>query len=227
MNTDPRMKFPPAPRPANPANPLRISTFGFRFWSLPLIALLLVSGCTSLFKPDPSVARHFILTPVDTPAPVAPPIALGVGRVKIPAYLYEQSFAMRQGTNEITYQPLLSWAERLDTGIQRVLAADLAMALPADPIRLSAWRHDEVTVGLYLTVDQFETDTRGHAVLAARWRLVSPDGQLLKTGQTRLTADGPAPAADAQGAVATLSRQLGELGRAIAQSIRDLKPTPP
>jgi hypothetical protein len=58
-------------------------------------------------------------------------------------------------------------------------------------------------------------------VLAARWRLVSPAGQFLKSGQGRFTQDGPSPTADPQGAVATLSRLLGDLSQETAKSIRE------
>ena len=201
-------------------NKLTIKAAGFLLSS----GCLVLTGCFGLFKPDASAARHFILTPVAraTPGAAAPPLAMGVGQVKVPNYLFESSIAVRKGTNEVGYLPMILWAERLDAGLQRVLAANLAALLPADQVRLSAWQSNEVAAGVYVTIEQFDVDAGGHGVLAAWWRIMSPDGaHLLKAGQTRLTRDGPPPASDPQGAVANLSELIGELSRQLAPAIRE------
>ena len=111
-----------------------------------------VSGC-SFLKPAKSTARHFVLTPVPAigAATVTPgSIAVGLGQVRIPAYLFNTSLAVRKDTNEIEYLPSTFWAERLDSGFQRVLAANLAILLPTDRVPLSAWRRDEVVRWLVL-----------------------------------------------------------------------------
>jgi uncharacterized lipoprotein YmbA len=192
---------------------------------------LALTGC-HLFQPDTTTARHFILAPVPaaaSPAPAGPPLAVGVGQIKLPGYLFESTLAVRQGTNEITYLPLALWAERLDVGIQRTLAADLAAQLPTDQIRLTAWQPSDVSAGVYVTIDQFDIDAHGHGALTAWWRIVSPDDrQLLRAGQCRLTRDGPPPGVDPQGAVATLSQLLSELTGQLAPALRAVAaPLPP
>ncbi len=122
---------------------------------------------------------------------------MGVGQVKLPAYLFDTSLAVRKGTNEIDYLPSALWAERLDTGFQRVLAANLATLLPTDQIRLSAWRSEDVAAEVYVTIEQFDVDATGRGVLVAWWRILSPGGEkTLKAGESRLARQGPSPDAE-------------------------------
>lgn len=190
-----------------------------------VFALALGAGLTGcgFLKPAQSMARHYVLTPMPSTGagPVAPnALAVGLGPVKLPAYLFNTSLAIRTGTNEIEYLPSALWAERLDTGFQRVLAANLALALPTDRLRLSAWRTEEVGAEVYVTLEQFDVDTNGRGVLVAQWRVLAPGGEkTLKTGRSRLTLQGLPPNAGASGAVATMSELVAEFSRQLAQAL--------
>lgn len=181
-------------------------------------------GCFSL-KPARSVARSFVLSPVaSTAAPGSTALAVGVGPVKLPAYLFKDSIAVRKGTNEVDYLENALWAEQLPSGFQRVLAADLAAVLPTDQMRLSAWRPEDVAMGVYVTVEQFDVDTTGRGVLVAWWRILSPTGErLLKAGQFRASHEGWPPQADPQAATATLSALLADFSRELADTIRQIE----
>jgi uncharacterized lipoprotein YmbA len=150
---------------------------------------------------------------------------VGVGQIKLPAYLYNTSLAVRRGTNEIDYLPLTLWAERLDTSAQRVLAANLAALLPTDKVRLSAWRSEDVAVEVYVAFERFDVDANGQAQLVAWWRILSPGGEkTLKSGQTQLACPGPSPNTNPSGAVATLSELLAGLSRQVASAIKETAP---
>lgn len=186
---------------------------------------VLLTGCFGFLKPAPSGSRYFVLTPLpvaDQRAsnPAAP--VVGLGRVKLPSYLLDSSLAIRNGPNEVNYLGEVLWAERLDSGFQRALAANLATLLPTDQIRLNAWNSDEVRGELLVTVEQFDLDTRGNGVLVAWWRIMSPGGEkTIKAGEARFTRTGPAPDTDPSGAVATLSNLLADLSRQLAQAIQE------
>jgi uncharacterized lipoprotein YmbA len=140
----------------------------------------------------------------------------------LPTYLFNTSLAVRKGTNEIDYLPSALWAERLDTGFQRVLAANLAIVLPARQVRLSAWRSDEVAAEAYVAIEQFDVDTAGRGVLIAQWRVLSPGGdKILKAGTSRLSCQGPLPEAGASGTVASLSDLLAGFSRELAKSLQE------
>jgi hypothetical protein len=184
-----------------------------------------LAGCFGFLKPAQSTARHFLLTPVaatNPPTSSIESLAVGVGPVKIPAYLFDTSLAVRKGTNEISYLPSVLWAERLDVGFQRVLAANLAALLPTDQVRLSAWRSEDVSVEVYVHIQQFDVDTEGRCVLVAWWRILAPGGEkTLKTGESRLTRQGSLPERDPAGAIAALSELAAEFSGQVAQAIKE------
>ena len=184
-----------------------------------------LTGCFGFLKRTPSPARHFVLTPLPAAAAAAPRPggpSLGVGQVKLPAYLFNSSLAVRAGTNEISYLPSALWAERLENGLQRVLAANLATLLPTDQVRLSAWRSEEVSAEVYVALERFEVDASGQGVLIAWWRILSPGGEkTLKAAETRLVRPGPPPEADPAGAVATLSDLVADFSRQLAQAVKE------
>jgi len=187
-----------------------------------------LTGCFGFLKPAKPTARHFVLTSLPAAESAAAPggsVAVGVGQVKLPAYLYNTSLAVRKGANEIDYLPTAFWGERLDTGLQRVLAANLASLLPTDQIRLSAWQSGDVSAEVYVAIERFEVDTRGQGVLVAWWRVLSAGGEkTLKAGESRLARQGPPPGTDPAGAITTLSELAAELSRQVAQVIRDAAP---
>jgi uncharacterized lipoprotein YmbA len=197
-----------------------------------IFALALCNGLTgcSFLKPAQSTTRYFVLTPAlaTGPAPTASSaLAVGLGQVKLPAYLFETSLAVRKGTNEIEYLPSALWAERLDTGFQRVLAANLAILLPSDRIHLSAWQKDAVNAEVYVIIHQFDVDSAGRGVLVAQWRTVAPGGEkALKAGESRMSQRGPAPTGDPAGAVATLSALLADFSRQVSQAIQETAARP-
>ncbi|MEI6785932.1 MAG: ABC-type transport auxiliary lipoprotein family protein [Verrucomicrobiota bacterium] len=195
-----------------------------------LLALALsvsLTGCFGFLKPAKATARHFVLSSLPAAAPAAPPggavaVGVGVGQIKLATYLFNTSFAVRKGTNEIDYLPATFWAERLDSGLQRVLAANLATLLPTDQIRLSAWQNSDVSSEVYVAVEQFDVDARGQGVIAAWWRILSPGGEkTLKAGECRLVRQGPPPYTNPSGAVATLSELAADLSRQVAQAVNE------
>jgi uncharacterized protein len=180
-----------------------------------------LTGC-SFLKPAKSTARYYVLTPVAATQSGSGSLAVGLGQVKLPAYLFNTLLAVRQGTNEVGYLDSAIWAERLDAGFQRVLAANLAIILPTEQIRLSAWQRADVAAEVYVTVEQFDVNASGQGVLIARWRILSPGGEkVLKAGGSRLSRPGPPPDAGASGAVATLSELVADLSRQLAQALKE------
>ena len=188
-----------------------------------------VSGC-SFLKPARSTARHYVLSPVPAigATTVAPgSIAVGLGQVKIPAYLFNSLLAVRKGTNEIEYLPSTFWAERLDSGFQRVLAANLAILLPTDRISLSAWQRNEVVAEVYVTLEQFDVDATGRGVLVARWRILSPGGdKALKAGSSRLSRQGPPPDPGVSGSIRTLSDLVADFAGQLASALKETTSRP-
>jgi uncharacterized lipoprotein YmbA len=197
-----------------------------RWWRAAILTALAaaLAGCLNL-KPRERPVRHFVLTPMD-PAPVsaAPAAALGfsvgLAPVGVPGYVRGSSLAVRTAANELRYDELWQWAERLEDGIPRVVAVNLGGLLPEIQVRRSAWRREDVACELYLTVDRFEVDETGRGSLVARWRITAPGaGAVLRHGQVTQAREGPPPTTDPAGSVATLSRLLEDLARQLAPEV--------
>jgi uncharacterized lipoprotein YmbA len=194
---------------------------------LALAACAGLTGCFGFLKPAKPTAHHFVLSSLPATAPAAPSssVAVGVGRVKLAAYLFSTSLAVRRGTNEVDYLPTTFWAERLDAGLERVLAANLATLIPTDHIRLSAWESASVSAEVYVAIERFDVDTHGQGVILAWWRVLSPGGEkTLKSGECRRTRNGPPPDTNPSGAVATLSELAADLSRQVAQAVKEAVP---
>jgi uncharacterized lipoprotein YmbA len=186
-----------------------------------------LAGC-SFLKPSGVTPRSFMLTPLST-TPASPAQtsakAVGVGFVRLPAYLFARSMAMRQGASEVVYLDTAFWAERLDSGLQRVIAVNLAALLPTTQVRLSTWQPEEVSAELYVTVERFDVHLSGEYALQAWWRIVPPGGgEVWKAGQFQATRTGPAPNVDPDGATALMSALTADLSRDLAQALASVVP---
>jgi uncharacterized lipoprotein YmbA len=190
-----------------------------------LATVALCATTTGCFSPHTVATRHFILTPAPATAAATSGIRLGVGVVKMPDYLLGNSLAVRKNAGEIRYLEGALWAERLDKGFARVLAADLSAMIPTDQVRLGAWLADDVTLEVHVTVEQFDVDQAGTGILAAQWRITAPGGaKVLKSGETRLTKAGKSPASDSQNIAATLSELTATFSQMLAETVREVAP---
>jgi uncharacterized lipoprotein YmbA len=191
-----------------------------------LVAAALCVTAAGCFSPHTVATRHFILSPAPSATAASSGIRVGVGVVKMPAYLTGNSLAVRKDAGEIIYLESALWAERLDNGFARVLAADLSAKIPTDQVRLGAWRADAVTVEVHVTVEQFDVNQAGQGTLVAWWRITAPGGaKVLKSGEARLTRAGKSPASDSQNIVTTLSELTAEFSGTLAQAIREVTPS--
>lgn len=184
-------------------------------------------GC-SLVKPPKGVTpRTFVLTPISAPSPTglaSTNMAVGIRPVKMPGYLSGKALAMRQQNNEIVYLESFEWAERLDTTLQRVLAADLGSLIPTDQVRLSRWAPEAVAVEVDVNVDRFDVDSRGEGVLMAWWRVLSPgDEKVIASGRFSAARKGPPPNSDPVGAAALMSNLASNLAETLARAIKASK----
>jgi|SRR5581483_8372736 uncharacterized lipoprotein YmbA len=198
------------------------------FYAQLTLVSALLSGC--ILKPVTVSTRHFALAPIpqSDPRPIAQTgserLSVGIGFVKMPSYLLRNSMALRNGANEIEYLENALWTERLDESFQRDLAANLAELLHSDSIYLTDWAHDQVTVAVYIDVQQFDVDIKGHGTLIAQWRITTPGSDVpLKSGRARLDEIGASPRGKPEVIAETLSHLAAQFSRDLAQSIREAR----
>lgn len=200
-----------------------------RFVVLGLSGFVL-TGCVN-FQPVTDQTRSYVLSAAPSGKPATAgsnsDLAVGLGRIDVPAYLLDNRIAVRQGASEIEYSEYHRWAERLDKGIQRVLGVNLSSLLSSDRVVLSAWQRSEVRAEVYLAVQRFECNAQGQIILEANWRITSPGGEkTLRTDHAQITRQGPVFRNDADGAVGELSKALADLSQQIATSVQSISASP-
>jgi uncharacterized lipoprotein YmbA len=191
-----------------------------------ILALLFPAGCTN---PPPQL---YVLNPIDAPEAGATtrPVAtrsLAILPVSVPDYLRRRGIVARAANNRLLVSENQQWGEELSEGLTRVLTVDLVQLLGRDGVVVTSdGQQAHVDAELSLTIDAFERDPSGNAVLAARWTLLD-----MRSGggarHFQAVFSEPAPAVhtrsrEAATEVAALNQDLDRLATAIAESVRRL-----
>ena len=184
---------------------------------------LLLAACTIL-APQRDPSRFFTLSAVaESPDGAAPSgVTLGLGPVRLPAYLDRPELATRVATSEVSFSPNERWAEPLSASFRRVLAGNLATVLGTEDIVFFPWpAGTPVDWGVTVDVLRFERTTKGEVEVAARWAVrENGTGRIRIARETRHTekasADGTPAAVDAWNqAVAALSTDIAAAVRSL------------
>lgn len=192
-----------------------------------LVLGLLLAGCTIL-EPRPDPSRFFTLSAVaESPQSPSGIVAVGLGPVRVPAYLDRPELATRVATSEVSFSPTDRWAEPLSASIRRVLAQNLSTLLGTEEIYAFPWAAGtQIDWAVTVDVIRFERTPAGEVEVAARWVVrENGGGRIRLSRETRHTekADGSGTAAvvDAWNkAVAALSADIAS-GIASLGSTRD------
>jgi uncharacterized lipoprotein YmbA len=182
------------------------------------VALALLAGCVSL-EPKPDRTRYYLLETEAGPpdaARAAVPV-LGVGPVRLPAYLDRPEIVTRAGAARIEVASVERWAAPLDVLFADALTEGLRAAVPAREV--SAWPWPVGAAPEWSTsvdVLRFDAEPDGTAVLEARW-IVRRGGAVATQGAT--TARERAAAPDTAARVAALGRAIRSLARDIAAAV--------
>lgn len=191
----------------------------------PRIAVILVAGflvaCTSTVPPP----RLFVLSPLKSlPAgdhTVAGPSIL-VAQTQVPDYLDRPQIVERTAANEMKLVDADQWAERLSINVSRVLAQNLSVMIPADAnVAVAARSSLPYDYQVVLTLNNFELDQSGAAVLGGRWSVTNAEGtKELAAASVNLREPAAQPGMVA--AVEAMNANLGVVCRDIAAEIKKL-----
>jgi uncharacterized lipoprotein YmbA len=190
------------------------------------VPLVLVAGCLTL-GPRPDRTRYYVLeTEGSSPDPTRPAMpVLGVGPVRLPAYLDRREIVTRAGPARLEVARVDLWAAPLDVLFASVLAEDLRAAVPAREVLGWPWSvgaSPEWSVSV--DVLRFDGEPDGTALLEARW-IVRRGGTLANQGVTIARERGAAR--EIAATVAALSKAIGALARDIAAAVDASRATTP
>jgi len=131
--------------------------------------------------------------------------------VTVPDYLDSSDILRRSGQNEVIASPAGRWGERLSLGLTHSLAAALSARLPTTVITTaftSAPRRQ-----IFVDIEKFDIEPDGRCLIAARWQIMTSDGQIAlhehgTFGTTATATDDPAIAVAMTQAVDQLAAEI-------------------
>jgi hypothetical protein len=208
------------------------------------LAVLVVAGlvaalpaCVSL-KRTPE-ARFFVLRTLAEPPGEAGavPALVGLLPVALPGYLERPQLITWVAPSELRVDEYLRWAEPLDAGLARTLAANLETLLPGGRVIRSPWpatASARLRCRVRVELQRFGPQASGEVVLEGRFALLPADGErplvarpvaLVRGPLAATAAGGGATATDATAGVEAMSELVADLARELASAIRALPPT--
>ena len=191
---------------------------------LGLIGLSL-AGCSSFLpKPEPNPSRIFVLfSDIEAAerqnSDPSGQISLGVGPVRLPAYLDRREIVMRVAPSRFDLSENDRWAEPLAENLTHVLAQNLSILLGSDQIIPYPWPLDQKPrYRVQIQVLRFECNSAGEAQLSARWAVIDDTGkETPNLKASHLTRQAKEKSTD--GSVAALSETVADLSREIAKTV--------
>ncbi len=186
-----------------------------------LVSGLIVASCTSTVPPP----RLFVLSPLKSiPAgdhAVAGPSIL-VAQTQVPDYLDRPQIVERTTANELKLVQADQWGERLSINISRVVAQNLSAMVPADAnVAVAARSSLPYDYQVVVTLNNFELDQSGAAVLGGRWSITNAEGTK-ELAAANVSLREPAARPGIVAAVEAMNSNLGSVCRDIAAELKKL-----
>ena len=189
-----------------------------------LLSLLFICGCAS------KSPNYYVLNSLQSGAPSAEKaraqndLTIGVGPVKIPAYLDRPEITTRSAPDSLQFAEFDKWAEPLEKNLTRVIAENLATLLSTDRIGVFPWLNSaQVQYQVTVDITQLERMPDGKVILAARWNILGDQGEnMLVIESSRFSI--PIKSAGYEAIASAESRAVEALSREIAAAIRSLPP---
>lgn len=178
---------------------------------------LLLAACGS--SPP---ARFFSLQPLDLEyqADADDAVVMYLGPLRMPEYVARPQIVTRGAGAEMIVDDYHRWAEPLDDAIPRIVAVNvdslvdglIVVAFPSGNLVEAEYR-------LQGSIDRFDADAAGHAVLIVQWGIATPDGDFLVPPRRSHYEAGVSRAGDPGAVAAALNDTVAQFSREIAAEI--------
>lgn len=183
---------------------------------------LMLAGCSS----SPPV-RYFSLEPVyqTVENTVEEQPIIGLGQLRTPNFLFRSQLVTRDRGGELIVHDFQRWSEPLDQAIHRVVAANLDSLV--DNMTVIAFPYESLVKPAYRvhgSVERFDADTAGDAVLIVQWGIAARDGTIVTPPRRSRYASRAASPEDPASVVQALNEVLGAFSRDVADRFDDLPP---
>jgi uncharacterized lipoprotein YmbA len=196
-----------------------------------LLACGALGGCVSPKRT--AEPRYVALRPV-TRIPAVPAatalasadgaLVVGLLPLDLPAHLERPQLVSWIGPAELRVDEFVRWAEPLAAGTLRVLADDLAAALPAHRVITAPWPASAApTCRVRVALDRFGVEPDGSVVLSGRFVALPAGSERPLAARALELRRHPSPGrGDAARTVEAMSALLADLAAQIAESVAGL-----
>ena len=185
-----------------------------------VFATFLLSGIVACSSSGPAT-RYYALSPVshlvnsDTNAASA----FGIVPIVLPEYLDTSAIVSRESSVALNLSGGHAWAESLDNGVNRVLAANLSHYLSTGVASFPWDQRERPEKQLRIVIESFEGKRGAEVTLTASWSLYHiSEKSVLKKGKLSLQKDSADNYPDY---VATLNALLNEFSEQLAQALQE------
>lgn len=189
------------------------------------VAALGWTGCINL-EPSVDKTRYFVLSHAEagaSPQQVKASddsLGVGVGPVGLPSF-FRNHMVVRMNNNELKYLRNYQWAERLDKGIQRVIAVRLRQDLQTENVLLDSWQRGEVQYEVYVTFPRLEVTQSGEVTMEALWQVLPPgDSALIHAQNSIFQKQGQPPETNPESTVGLFSEGLEKIAADISSFLK-------
>ncbi|MFZ9936007.1 MAG: PqiC family protein [Luteolibacter sp.] len=184
-------------------------------------AAMLMVSCGALRPVKDSSESHLLDPAVPGRAVTGSRPAIAIARPSLPGYLDRQQFVSRGGHGRVLMNRNHLWAEPLDAGISRVMAANLGrLENSLNILPVESFVTMDYNTLLEIRVTRFEPDESGALVLECTWKLQPVHGPALNPRPFRsvIAEGGPFVATGPQHTrVMAMNEALARLAREISR----------
>ena len=192
-----------------------------------LLGVVLVAwlGCAGSSTPP----KFYTLSPLATTGEVGsaketadPNLAIGVGPIRLPAYLKRKEIVTRTDANQINLAEFDLWGGSLQDDFSRNLLENLSLLLAGQQFSLYLWPGvGAVDYRVGVDVTRFDGIQGGDVILIATWFLREGQSNKVVTSQNSRIQE-PTGEQSYEAMVGGMSRALGRLSREIGEAIKAL-----
>jgi uncharacterized lipoprotein YmbA len=189
-----------------------------------IIITLLLTACGT--SPP---ARFYTLTPLPIQIQTEKVVInekskfIAIGPVEIPEYLDRIEIVTRAEPNQLVISEFDLWGGSIKTDISRVLVENIGSFLAGDGIAVIAWKTN-VTESHRVPVifSRFDAIAGGNLILKAQWAVLDKEGKTFLSFK-EINVTKPVKGSSYNSIVAAMSDSLGDLSKAIAESITSIR----
>ena len=147
---------------------------------------------------------------------------IGIGPVKIAAYLDRPEIVTRSSPTTIELASFDRWAEPFEDMIASSLAENISTMLPPVQVIADPWPEADIDYQLVIKIKKFDSDKDGNIQLHASWGILQNSTRKISS-VTESKISVPGSVGDYDAIAINMSRALVKLGKEIAAELTNIE----